>query len=437
MIDWKRVVADPEGFKKALGGRGYSDSNSAEILGKILTLSTERGQVQQELNALQSERNKLSDSVGQLMKQGKKPEAEAAKLRGKEINEQMLTLQQNFEKSDARFSEVLEQIANWPHASVPIGKSAADNKVVRTIGTKREFDFKPKSNDELGEALGLIDFTRATKVSGSRFVYLRGPLAQLERALINFMLDQHRAKGYEEIVPPYLVNGQTLYGIGQLPKFREDLFKIEGHDKFLIPTSEVPLAGFFYDEILPEEKLPISFVAFSPCFRSEAGSYGKDTKGLIRQHQFHKVELVKFAKPENSLEELEKLTHDAESILQALNLPYRVVLLSTGDMGNGSQKTYDLEVWLPGSEFEDSTGGCYREISSCSDMGDYQARRSKIRYKKKDKGSTLVHTLNGSGLAVGRTLIAVMENYQRADGSIEIPLALLPYMAGLTEIRRT
>lgn len=435
MIDWKRVVAQPEAFKKALESRGYASGEAADILGKIQKLSEDRSKWQQQLNSAQEERNKTSEKVGLLMREGKKAEAESLKARAKEIGDQMNAFNAEFEKIDESFKNVLDYIANWPHESVPVGKSASDNKEVRKWGEKRQFSFQPKAHDEIGEKLGLLDFGRAAKISGARFTFLRGGLAQLERALANFMLDTHRAKGYEEVVPPYMVTANTFYGIGQFPKFKEDVFKIENDDKYLIPTAEVPITSIFADEIISEDILPKKFMAFSPCFRSEAGSYGKDTKGLIRQHQFHKVEMVKFTKPEDSLNELESMTQDAEAILQALKIPYRVVLLCTGDMGNNSQKTYDIEVWLPGSVFEGTERGCYREISSCSDCSDYQARRSKIRFKGKDKGTRLVHTLNGSGLAVGRTLVAVLENYQQEDGSVAVPEVLQPYMGGLKVIK--
>ena len=435
MIDWRRVVAQPKDFIKALESRGYSSSEANAACNKILMLSEEKLKWQQQLNTAQADRNKISEQVGLLMKEGKKAEAEGVKAKAKEIGDLIASVNVEFEKIDHSFKEVLDYIANWPHESVPVGKGAEDNVEVRSWGEKRKFSFQPKAHDELGEKSGLIDFGRAAKVSGARFTFLRAGLAQLERALANFMLDTHRAKGYEEIVPPYIVTANTFYGIGQFPKFKEDVFKIQDDDKYLIPTSEVPITSFFADELLSEEMLPKYFMAFSPCFRSEAGSYGKDTKGLIRQHQFHKVEMVKFTKPEDSQDELEKMTADAESILKALKIPYRVMLLCTRDMGNNAQKTYDIEVWLPGSVFEGTERGCYREISSCSDCSDYQARRSKIRYKSKEKGSRLVHTLNGSGLAVGRTLVAVMENYQQEDGSIEVPEVLRPYMGGLTHIK--
>jgi seryl-tRNA synthetase len=316
-------------------------------------------------------------------------------------------------------------IPNMPHESVPIGTDEADNELIRTWGEKKEFDFDPLPHWEIGEQLGILDFARASKIAGSRFALYRGFGALLERGLINFMLDIHtKEHGYTEVLPPFMVNSASMTGTGQLPKFKEDLFKVEGWDYYLIPTAEVPVTNIHREDILPEESLPIYYVSYTPCFRSEAGSYGKDTRGLIRQHQFNKVELVKFCKPADSYDELEKLTRNAEEILKRLNLPYRVVALCTGDLGFSSAKTYDLEVWLPGQNV-------YKEISSCSNFLDFQARRANIRFKKKGaSGTELVHTLNGSGLAIGRTLIALLENYQQGDGSVRIPDALRPYVGG-------
>jgi len=372
------------------------------------------------------------------MKGGQKAEAQSLIEKGKEIGKRIEAVEGGFVEIDARFERALEIIPNWPHESVPVGKSEKDNPVVREWGEKRKFSFQPLSHHDVGEKNGLLDFERAAKTSGARFTFLRGGLAQLERALASFMLDLHRGKGYEEINPPYMVNAATMYGIGQFPKFVEDVFKLEGQDKYLIPTAEVPVTSLFAGEIVPDEILPKKFMSFTPCFRSEAGSYGKDTKGLIRQHQFHKVELVKFTRPEESLAELEGMVADAEDVLKKLEIPYRTIHLCTGDMGFNSRKTYDIEVWLPGSVFDVQGGGrgCYREISSCSDCGDFQARRSKIRFKPKGgKGTQFVHTLNGSGLAVGRTLVAVMENYQLENGDIEVPTVLRPYMGGLEVIK--
>ena len=327
---------------------------------------------------------------------------------------------------------LLETLPNLPHASVPVGKSAADNVVVRTWGEPRAFDFEPKAHWDLGPELGIIDFERATKISGTRFAFLMGAGAQLERALINFMLSLHANEhGYTEVQPPFLVSSATLYGTGQLPKFEQDLFKIAGEwNLYLIPTAEVPVTNLYRGEILDGKRLPLKYTAYTPCFRSEAGSYGADTRGLIRQHQFDKVELVKFATPETSYDELESLTANAEKVLQLLGLPYRTMVLSTGDMGFSAAKTYDIEVWLPSQKL-------YREISSCSNCEAFQARRANIKYRPEGTGKAEhVHTLNGSGLAVGRTLIAVLENYQQADGSVEIPEVLRPFMGGKTRISR-
>jgi len=435
MLDWRRIVQNKEDFLKAFENRGMPATEVAGLFSDIEELSKERVKTQTEADALKAERNKTSEEVSKLMKAGKKAEAQTLIEQGKRIGSRIEEIEKTLGQTEARFDKVLEVIPNWPHESVPVGATLSDNVVVREWGEKRTFDFEPRSHDEIGEKTGLIDFARAAKISGARFVFLRDGLARMERALINFMLDLHRAKGYQEIVPPYMANSAAFFGTGQFPKFVEDVFHLEGHDKYLIPTAEVPVTNFFADEVLAEEDLPIKFMAFSPCFRSEAGSYGKDTKGLIRQHQFHKVELVKFSHPDTSLEELEALTKDAEAVLQALEIPYRTVLLCTGDMGFGSRKTYDIEVWLPGSVFESAGNqrGCYREISSCSNFGDFQARRAKIRFKGRGgKGTQFAHTLNGSGLAIGRTLVAVVENYQRADGSIEVPRALRPYMGDMT-----
>jgi seryl-tRNA synthetase len=439
MLDWKKIVQNPDSFRQGLKARGMEAESIEKELAQVLGVSKLRLEVQKKVDDLRAERNKVSQEVAALMRSGRKSEAEPLVQRGKDIGAELEALELRLSSSESEFAKVLEALPNLPHESVPVGRSAADNAVVREWGTKKGFDFSPRSHDEIGALGGGIDFERAAKVTGSRFVFLRGAFAQLERALVNFMIDHHRARGYEEFVPPYIVNSATLFGTGQFPKFREDVFALEGADRYLIPTAEVPLTNFFRDEILDVDALPIKLCAFSPCFRSEAGSYGKDTKGLIRQHQFHKVELVKFSSAEQSQSELESMVQDAESVLQALEIPYRTVLLCSGDMGFSSMKTYDIEVWLPGSVTEGQapgTRGCYREISSCSDCGDFQARRAGIRVRNKaEKGTRLVHTLNGSGLAVGRTLIAVLENYQKADGSVEVPRVLKPYLKGVDEIR--
>lgn len=436
MLDWREISSNPDLFTKALLSRGFESSEIECTLSSITATAKSRSEVQALLNALQEERNKGSQEVAGLMKSGKKDEAQSLIARGKKIGEEIEQKNQEMELAEVKLRELLELVPNFPHESVPLGKSADDNKEVRAWGTKRKFDFEPLPHDELASKHGYVDFDRAVKVSGSRFAFLMGAVAQLEHALGSFMLDEHRKRGYQQVSPPYMVSAKTMYGIGQLPKFKEDVFKIEDQDKFLIPTAEVSLTSYYADEILADSELPKKFTAFTPSFRSEAGSYGKDTKGLIRQHQFLKVEMVKFAAPETSLDELESMVGDAENILKKLEIPYRTVLLCSGDMGFSSRKTYDIEVWLPGSVFgSENQKGCYREISSCSDCGPFQARRSAIRYKGKDfKGTRFVHTLNGSGLAVGRTLVAVLENYQNADGSVTVPACLRPYMGGLEKI---
>jgi seryl-tRNA synthetase len=438
MLDWRRVVKDEDAFKKALVSRGFESSKAEEISQNIARVSKKRSEALAKADHLKAERNQTSQAVAQMMKSGQKNEAQALIQKGKDLGTEIESIEVGSQEAEAEFTAILEVIPNLPDISVPFGKSEKDNPVVRTWGEARSFAFKPRTHDVVGEGLGLLDFERASKISGARFTFLTGALAQLERALASFMLDLHRPKGYVEVIPPYLVTANTMYGMGQFPKFKEDVFAVEGQDKYLIPTAEVPLTSLFRDEILSEEQLPMKFMAFSPCFRSEAGSYGRDTKGLIRQHQFHKVELVKFAHPDTSLDELESMVGDAEEVLKHLEIPFRTILLCTGDMGFNSRKTYDIEVWLPGSSVdpEAKERGCYREISSCSDCGDFQARRAQIRFKSKTAKSTqFVHTLNGSGLAVGRTLVAVLENYQQEDGSVVVPKVLRPYMGGQDLIR--
>jgi seryl-tRNA synthetase len=373
---------------------------------------------------LKAHRNRLSDKIPGMKKSGQDVSQLIAET--KDMRVQIQELEKAAEEYDTRLSDILVGLPNVPHASVPVGKSPADNVEVRRWGTPPQFDFAPKPHWELGEQLGILDLERAAKLSGSRFAVYWDAGARLERALANFMLDVHtREHGYTEVLPPYLVNSKSMYGTGQLPKFADDSFRVPHGDKgdlWLVPTAEVPVTNLYRDEVLEEARLPVSLTAYTPCFRSEAGSYGKDVRGIIRQHQFQKVELVKFSRPENSYEELEKLTHNAEEILQKLGLHYRVVVLSTADVSFSSAKTYDLEVWLPGQQL-------FREISSCSNFEAFQARRANIRFRREGKGKPeFVHTLNGSGLAVGRTWLAVLENCQQADGSILIPEALRPYM---------
>ncbi|NLL53148.1 MAG: serine--tRNA ligase [Peptococcaceae bacterium] len=415
MLDLKFVRTNPEIIKEALAKR------HAEInLDDFLRQEEQRRQLIFEVEKYKAERNRTSDEVARLKKNGENAEHLISLMR--DVGAKIKELDQKLSEIDKEMQEVLYTIPNIPHESVPIGKDEKDNLEVRKWEEPQQFSFTPLSHFELGERLNILDFSRAGKVTGARFTFYKGLGAKLERALINFMLDRHSKKGYTEIFPPFMVNRQSMFGTGQLPKFEQDAFKIENTEYFLIPTAEVPVTNFYRDEILEADKLPLSYCAYSACFRAEAGAAGRDTRGLIRQHQFNKVELVKFSLPENSYQELEKLTADAEAILQELGLPYRVVVLSSGDLGFSSAKTYDLEVWLPSFD-------TYREISSCSNFEDFQARRANIRFRRglKEKPE-YVHTLNGSGLAIGRTVAAILENYQQEDGRVKVPQALQPYM---------
>ena len=395
----------------------------AAVLKDFREVDTLRRQAITEAETSKAQRNKASDEIAKLKKSGQ--DASGAMAQTKDLREKIQTLEKTAADLDARLRDILAGIPNLPHSSVPIGHSAEQNVEVRKWGTPPNFDFAPKPHWDLGAELGILDLERAVKLTGARFAVYWDLGAKLERALMNFMLDLHtRQHGYTEVLPPYLVNSESMYGTGQLPKFASDLFRVPHGDKdlWLIPTAEVPVTNLYRDEVLDQARLPISLTAYTPCFRSEAGSYGKDVRGIIRQHQFQKVELVKFTRPENSYEEHEKLTHDAEEVLQKLGLHYRVVNLCTGDIGPSSAKTYDIEVWLPGQQL-------FREISSCSNFESYQARRANIRYRPEGRSKTeFVHTLNGSGLAVGRTWVAIVENYQQADGSVVIPDALRPYI---------
>ncbi|MAV90683.1 MAG: serine--tRNA ligase [Bdellovibrionaceae bacterium] len=426
MIDIKSLENEEfaSAYKQCLKNRGAD----VELVDRILELNKSRKQAIQEFETRKAEQNKVGQEIAKLKKSGE----DASQLLSE--MQQLAQKTKDFENQAAEVQEkvnlLLSSIPNMCHPSVPVGKSEEDNVLVRSVGNQREFSFKPKEHIELGENLGLLDFERAGKVSGARFSFLRGSLARLERALAQFMLESHvEQNGYQEIIPPYIVNSSSLFGTGNFPKFKDDVFHLEGTDYHLIPTAEVPLTNFYGGETLKEEDLPQKFVALSPCFRSEAGSYGKDTKGLIRQHQFHKVEMMVFSHPDQSYELHDQLTGHAEKILQDLELPYRVMALCTGDISFGAAKCYDIEVWLPGQN-------AYREISSCSNFEDFQARRANIRFKENAPKSKprYVHTLNGSGLAVGRTLIAVMENYQKEDGTIEIPKALQKYMGGQSHL---
>ena len=368
---------------------------------------------------LKAKANEQGTEIGKLRKAGADTTALQEQVRA--LKTEIAAFDEQKDAIDAEFQELLAGIPNVPHESVPVGKDAGDNLEMRRVGEPPKFDFEPKAHWDLGPDLGILDFERATKITGARFALYWGMGAKLERALINFMLDTHtREHGYTEVLPPFLVNSASLYGTGQLPKFKDDLFKCEGHDFWLIPTAEVPVTNIYRDETLDADALPVKLVAYTPCFRSEAGSYGRDVRGIIRQHQFQKVELVKFARPDQSYQELDKLTDDAEDILRRLGLPFRTVTLCTGDMGPSSAKTYDIEVWLPGQN-------AYKEISSCSNYEAFQARRASIRMRS-GKKSEFAHTLNGSGLAIGRTWVAIVENYQQKDGTVVIPPALRPYL---------
>ena len=395
----------------------------AEVLKNFAQVDAQRRQAITSAETMKAQRNRDSEEIAKLKKSGQ--DATGLIEESKKLRQHIEELAKAAEEYETRLQQVLVGIPNIPHSSVPVGKSAEDNVEVRRWGTPPKFDFAAKPHWEIGEQLGVLDLERAAKVTGARFAVYWDLGARLERALANFMLDLHtREHGYTEVLPPFMVNSDSMYGTGQLPKFAADLFKVPHGDKdlWLIPTAEVPVTNLYRDEVLEAARLPVSLTAYTPCFRSEAGSYGKDVRGIIRQHQFQKVEMVKFARPEDSYEQLEKLTHDAEEVLQKLGLHYRVMVLATGDMSASSAKTYDLEVWLPGQQL-------FREISSCSNFESFQARRANIRYRPEGKNKTeFVHTLNGSGLAVGRTWVAIVENYQQADGSVLIPEALRQYM---------
>ena len=395
----------------------------ADVLKDFRQIDSQRRQVITETETLKARRNRASEKIAQLKKSGK--DATALVNESKELREKIQQQEKSAEEFDDRLRQLLAGIPNLPHDSVPVGQSSEDNVEVRRWGAPPQFDFAPKPHWELGEHLGVLDLERAVKLTGARFAVYWDLGARLERALANFMLDLHtREHGYTEVLPPYMVNSDSMYGTGQLPKFAADSFRVPHGEKdlWLVPTAEVPVTNLYRDEVLDATRLPISLTAYTPCFRSEAGSYGKDVRGIIRQHQFQKVELVKFSRPEDSYDQLEKLTRHAETVLQKLGLHYRVVALCTGDMGQASAKTYDIEVWLPGQQV-------FREISSCSNFEAYQARRANIRYKPPGKSKTeFVHTLNGSGLAIGRTWVAVVENYQQADGSVVVPEALRRYL---------
>jgi len=423
MLDAHFVRENFDLVREKLSTRNFDPA----LLENFTQLDAERRALIRERDDLNAASNRLSKEVGALMREGRKDEAEAKKAESRAVAEKAKGIEARLEEFENEFRAILVNVPNLPHESVPVGADESANTEVRRWGTPRDFraeGFDPKDHVDLGVGLGILDQERATKVTGARFAVLSGVGAKLERALINFMLDLHTSEhGYREMLPPFIVNDDSLFGTGQLPKFEQDLFKLRfERDYYLVPTAEVPLTNLHREEILEEKALPLSYTAYTPCFRSEAGSYGRDVRGLIRQHQFDKVELVKLTKPEDSYEALEQLTRDAERVLQLLGLPYRTVTLSTGDMGFSAAKTYDIEVWLPSQN-------TYREISSCSNCEAFQARRAQIRFKRDGKSKTeFVHTLNGSGLAVGRTWLAILENYQQADGSVRVPEALAPYL---------
>jgi len=422
MLDIKFLRQNIELVRKKLSERGQDID-----LDQFIALDAKRRDILQDVEGLRNERNTVSKEVGERKK--KKQDASDLIARMADVSTRIKELDETLKATDDALQGIVMTIPNMPHESVVFGKGSEDNPVIRYWGEKPKFAFTPKPHWELGEDLNILDFARGAKITGARFTLYRGAGAAMERAIINFMLDLHTsAHGYTEVLPPFMANSASMTGTGQLPKFAEDLFKVDKTDYYLIPTAEVPVTNIHRDEILNEQDLPVYYVAYSPCFRSEAGSYGKDTRGLIRQHQFNKVEMVKFATPETSYEELEKLTLNAEEVLKRLNIPFRTVSLCSADLGFSSAKTYDVEAWLPGQD-------TYREISSCSNFEDFQSRRASIRFRRTESGKTeFAHTLNGSGLAVGRTLVAVLENYQQADGSVIVPDVLRPYMRGLDRI---
>jgi seryl-tRNA synthetase len=422
MLEIKFVSQNLSAVRKALEVRNYRVD-----LDTFKKCDDDRRTMLQEIESLRHQRNVVSDRIAEMKKSGENTQTPVLEMRA--VSSRIKDLEKKLSENQAIIDDILLGLPNIPHATVPIGDDETDNPVVRTVGELPAFKSEPEPHWEIGSRLKIFDFERAAKITGARFPLYFGAGARLERALINFMLDTHTNEhGYKEVLPPFIVNKQTMTHTGQLPKFEEDLFKLEGWEYYLIPTAEVPVTNIHQGEILEQDQLPIYYTAYTPCFRSEAGSYGKDTRGLIRQHQFNKVELVKFSQPESSYDELESLLGDAEAILKKLELPYRVIELCTGDLGFSAAKTYDIEVWMPAQRL-------YREISSCSNFEDFQARRANIRFKRQgQKGTQLVHTLNGSGLAVGRTVAAILENFQQPDGTVVIPAKLQPYMGGMEKI---
>lgn len=416
MLDLRFVRENTELVAEAIKKRGKDIS-----LNRFLELDEERREILYEAEQLKHKRNVVSEKIGQLKRNGKDIKGMIEEM--KDVSDRIKAFDENLKEIEEELNDILLGIPNIPHETVPVGRDEGDNAEVRKWGEPRQFDFEFKPHWDIGQELDILDFERGSKVTGARFTFLKGAGARLERSLINFMIDLHvKEHGYTEIFPPFVVNADSATGTGQLPKFGEDMFKLQGLDYYLIPTAEVPVTNLYREEILENDQLPIYHVAYSACFRAEAGAHGKDTRGIIRQHQFNKVEMVKFVHPEESYNELERLTRDAEEVLQKLGLPYRVVTLCTGDLGFSSAKTYDIEVWLPAYD-------TYREISSCSNFEDFQARRAGIRFRREPNAKAeFVHTLNGSGLAIGRTVAAILENYQNADGSVTVPEVLRPYM---------
>lgn len=423
MLDIKMIRQNTDEIKERLATRGVK----AEKIDALLEKDKRRRELLVETEGLKQKRNEVSAEIANA-KRNKQDATDAIKEM-REVGAKIKSLDEELEEVEAMVKDMASRLPNLPNPTIPVGPDESANVELRKVGTPREFDFEPKAHWDIGEDLGILDFDRGAKVSGARFVYYKGLGARLERAVYNFMLDEHAKEGYTEMLPPYIVNAQTMYGTGQFPKFKEDVYQVNGEDMTLIPTAEVPLTNYYRDEVIPTEKLPVYFTALTPCFRSEAGSAGRDTRGLIRMHQFNKVEMVKFSKPENSYDELEKMTQNAGNIMEKLGLPYHVITLSTGDMGFSAAMTHDLEVWMPAQNK-------YREISSCSNCEDFQARRAHIQYRDENGKLNFVHTLNGSGLAVGRTVAAILENYQNEDGSVTVPEALRPYLGGLEKITK-
>ncbi|MDO4903100.1 MAG: serine--tRNA ligase [Limosilactobacillus sp.] len=423
MLDIKKIRQDPEFFKEKLATRGVK----AEEIDEVIALDEKRRELLQQTEAMKAERNAASKKIGEAKKNGES--AEDAVKETRELGDKIKELDVEVEENDKVLNDKMSRLPNVPNEGVPVSLTEDGAVEVRKVGQIREMDFEPKHHWDIGEELGILDFDRASKVSGARFVYYLGMGAQLERAVYNFMLDEHMKDGYTEVIPPYIVNADSMYGTGQFPKFKEGVYQVNGEDMTLIPTAEVPLTNYYRGEVIPAEELPVYVTALTPCYRSEAGAAGRDTRGLIRMHQFNKVEMVKYCKPQDSWDELEKMTANAENILKKLEIPYHVITLTTGDMSFTASETHDLELWMPAQKK-------YREVSSCSNCLDFQARRMHTQYRDEDGQLQYVHTLNGSGLAVGRTVAAILENYQNADGTVTIPEVLVPYMHGVTKITK-